>query len=1078
LFNRQLYLWYYFGAEENMSVVPHFQKTPDNRERLQTELLAEVANIVAAILDRDTVLRRCLQEIGRVIEFDTATIALFSRGIEWQLAVGVGYKNEEYTNLESAKVLKESPILTQMAKDHQPILSPDVNQLPGWMWIPGAEHVRSFIAVPMIAYDQMIGVLMLDNSQEAFFDESDMAVLQTLARTLAVAVEKAQLYEAMQQRLMEQDALLAVSNAVSSSLELDVVLNKLAEQMARAIQVTSAYISDWNPEKGTATVIAEYVSPEACEKESVSDLGVTYHLGDDFGDDQDWLHLGDIRMEHVDTPGLQEQSREHYLEYGAKSIMIVPLIVKGQSVGFAELWESRYIRYFTSDEIALVQAMAQQAAVAIENVRLFAEKKEQLHLAKTLQAVGALLTTQLSLIEVFDQIFNFLGQIINYDGASVHLVEGDGGLYVAAGKGFASSQIYKTFAKDHSAEIVKRFSNGRNVWVIADTILDPNWIPTPGFDLVRSWIGAALIVKGNLIGILNVDSSKPNTYSDNMGQMVLTFANQAAVAIENARLHEETRRRANEMRVLHQIASATSVLPNIDNLLRQTTEMVAESLYTEHFGFLLYDSETNALYPHDSFFGAPKALLGRPIPMENSFCAEVYKSGQPVMVGDIKSEKKYYRVVPNTRSEIAVPLIVREEVIGVINAESPKINAFSSNDHRFLTTLAGQVATFIERGELYDEQRKYTAHLAFEVNQRTAALRAERDRMQAILDNAGEGIFFTDVDGVILYVNSAMSEMTGYSAAELLHHSPENWLGIVHQTESFDSLCEAIRSGQNWKGELIGQRKEKNSYDIHLTIAPIHNSEGVFGGFVGVHSDISYLKEVDRLKARFISNVSHELRTPLTIIEMYTTLLKRGKPERQEHYLEVLNHETKRLTQLIQDVLNLSRLEAETAPVEMNQLQLDKLLGQVVTTFLPHAETKKIALRIELESSLPPVWGNSGQIEQIVTNLVNNGLIYTPDSGMVLVTAGSEMVNDQEMVWFSVADTGPGIPEDDLPYIFDRFFRSKTVEMSTVRGTGLGLAICKEIVERHKGYIEADSVAGEGASFTVWLPVEVDLAQA
>ncbi|NIT56671.1 MAG: GAF domain-containing protein, partial [Aliifodinibius sp.] len=471
---------------------------------MQTELLAEVANIVAAILDRDTVLRRCLQEIGRVIEFDTATIALFSRGIEWQLAVGVGYKNEEYTNLVSAKVLKESPILSQMAKDHRPILSPDVNQLPGWMWIPGAEHVRSFIAVPMIAYDQMIGVLMLDNSQEAFFDESDLTVLQTLARTLAVAVEKAQLYEAMQQRLMEQDALLAVSNAVSSSLELDVVLNKLAEQMARAIQVTSAYISDWNPEKGTATVIAEYVSPEACEKESVSDLGVTYHLGDDFGDDQDWLHLGDIRMEHVDTPGLQEQSRKHYLEYGAKSIMIVPLIVKGQSVGFAELWESRYIRDFTSDEIALVQAMAQQAAVAIENVRLFAEKKEQLHLAKTLQAVGALLTTQLSLIEVFDQIFNFLGHIINYDGASVHLVEGDGGLYVAAGKGFASSKIYKTFAKDHSAEIVKRFSNGRNVWVIADTILDPNWIPTPGFNLVRSWIGAALIVKGNLIGILNV----------------------------------------------------------------------------------------------------------------------------------------------------------------------------------------------------------------------------------------------------------------------------------------------------------------------------------------------------------------------------------------------------------------------------------------------------------------------------------------------------------------------------------------------------------------------------------------------
>jgi two-component system phosphate regulon sensor histidine kinase PhoR len=921
-----------------------------------------------------------------------------------------------------------------------------------------------------MAYERMIGVLMLDNSKEDFFDEEDLALTKTLSRTLAVAVEKAQLYEAMQQRLAEQDALLAVSNAVSSSLELDIVLTKLVEQMARAINVTGACISEWAPEEGTATIIAEYISPEALGNETESDLGITYDMYNDFGDNQEWLYLGEIRTEQIENP--DATLHEHYKIHGAKSVMVVPLMVKGKAVGFAELWESRRHREFTAAEIALSQAIAQQTAVAIENARLFAEKKEQLRLAKTLQDVGALLTTQLSLQEVFEQVFDLLGQIINYDSASVHLVEGEGGLFVAAGKGLASSAVYQSFASAHSDEIITRFSRGKKLRVIPDTNEDPDWIHLPGLEFVRSWIGAALMVKGHLIGILNVDSSEPNAYSARLGKTILTFANQAAVAIENARLYEETRRRANEMRVLHRVASATSILPDVDSLLQQTTTMIAESLYPEHFGFLLYDEATNRLFPHHSFFGASKESFEKPVPMEDSVCAKVYKSGNPAIVADVTAVDNYYRVVPSTRSEIAVPLFVREKVIGVINVESSRLNAFSTNDLQFLTTLAGQVATFIERTELYDAQRKYTAHLALEVSQRTAALRAERDRMQAILDNAGEGIFFTDENGFILYVNSAMTKMTGFSAADLLHQIPANWLGVDHVSESFAGLSSAIAMGKSWKGELVGKRRDNRSYDIYLTVAPIFSNEGSLSGFVGVHSDISYLKEVERLKARFISNVSHELRTPLTVIETYTTLLKQGKPERQDHYLSVLSRETKRLTRLIQDVLDLSRLEAETTPIPMNAVEVEKVLKRVAATFLPHAETKKIALEVEIEQPLPLVWGSSDQIEQVITNLINNGLIYTPELGIVMVRAGTSKKDDRDMIWFSVVDTGLGIPTEDLPHIFDRFFRSQAVEAAGIRGTGLGLAICKEIVERHDGHIEAKSVAGQGATFTVWLPVD------
>ena len=1042
------------------------------RDRLQAELLAEVANIIAASLDRDTVLRRCLEELGRVIEFDSATVTIFSKGIEWEFAVGVGFKDEELTNRISATLLKESPILNQMARDHEPVLSDDVHHLPGWMWIQGAEHVRSFMAIPMIAYERMIGVLMLDSAREAYFDEYDVALAKTLSHTLAVAVEKAHLYEAMKQRLTEQDALLAVSKAVSSSLDLDVVLTKLVEQMAKAVNVTSSYISDWEPEKGQSTVIAEYISPEASGEEKVSDLGTTYDLSRDFDDDQGWLFLGETIIEHIDDAKLGRSSQAHYQKYGAKSVMIVPLMVKSKAVGFADLWESRHHRKFTAAEIALSQAIAQQAAVAIENASLFTEKTEQLRLAKTLQDVGALLTTQLTLDKVFDQIFDLLAQLVSYESASVHLVGEDGNLFVAAGRGWASLDAYKEFAILHSAEMMSRFSMDKKVNVIPDTSTDSDWIQIPGLEYVSSWIGAALMVKGRLIGILNVDGSEARAYSARIGETVLTFANQAAVAIENARLYEETRQRADEMRILHRVATATSVLPDIDSLVRQTTKLIAKSLYPELFGFLLLDQATNELIPHASFHGAPKKAIGKPLPIDSSVCGTVFKTGRPLIIGDVTAEEKYHCVFPATRSEIAVPLIVREKVIGVINVESSELNAFSTNDLRFLTTLAGQVATFIERTELYDAQRKYTAHLALEVGQRTAALRAERDRMQAILDNAGEGIFFTDEEGIILYVNSAMVKVTGFTAVDLLHRTPAQWPGIDHAPDLLAGLQEAIQSGEGWRGEVVGKRKDNRLYDVYMTVTPIFSSEGSLIGFVVVHSDISYLKEVERLKARFISNVSHELRTPLTVIETYTTLLKQGKPERQGHYLSILSRETKRLTRLIQDVLDLARMEAETTPISMGSVPLDLVLKRVVNTFLPHAETKKISLQIEVDQPLPPVWANAGQIEQVITNLVNNGLTYTPVSGIVVVKAGMEAKKGRDMAWFSVVDTGSGIPEEDLPQIFDRFFRSQAVEAAGIRGTGLGLAICKEIIERHMGYIEAMSEPGEGSTFTVWLPLE------
>ncbi len=225
------------------------------------------------------------------------------------------------------------------------------------------------------------------------------------------------------------------------------------------------------------------------------------------------------------------------------------------------------------------------------------------------------------------------------------------------------------------------------------------------------------------------------------------------------------------------------------------------------------------------------------------------------------------------------------------------------------------------------------------------------------------------------------------------------------------------------------------------------------------------LLELDQLKTKFVSDVSHELRTPITNLQLYLDLLKQGKPEKREQYIAVLGQQTNRLTRLVEDILDLSRLElggrrAAFAPVDLNQL-----VGQIVTTYQPSAENANLNLTFEPGPDLPPVIGEMNQLAQVVTNLVGNALNYTLH-GSILVRTHLE----DDWVCLGVSDTGIGIDPEDMPHLFERFYRGKYVSQRNIPGTGLGLAIIKEIVDLHGGHIKIDSRPGEGTTFSVRLP--------
>ena len=410
-----------------------------------------------------------------------------------------------------------------------------------------------------------------------------------------------------------------------------------------------------------------------------------------------------------------------------------------------------------------------------------------------------------------------------------------------------------------------------------------------------------------------------------------------------------------------------------------------------------------------------------------------------------------------TRGEIAsalcVPLVVKDKVVGVLNlsklGEGP---AFTQGDLEFISILGGEAAIAIENARLYREAID------------------EKRKTETILEGTFDGLVVIDNDMRITSFNPGAEAITGHAASQVLGRrltevfGPEVWRD--------DSLLQkAASTGERVAPQEVVISGKLGSRDALLGITPLYDSGGKVFGYLLSFADITHLKEVDRLKSNIVANVSHELRAPLASIKAYTELLldelDEGDRAVRQRFLTVIDRETDRLTGLIGDLLDLSRLEAGQFVIKKEPLQVGEMVADTFGLFDIQAQESKISLHADIQPDLPPILADRELVNVLIKNLVGNAIKFSNEGGRVDVVAREEGAN----LILSVIDQGMGIPPDDLPHIFEKFYRVWSTTESGIKGVGLGLVLAKEAAEAHGGQIEVESELGVGSRFIVTLPI-------
>jgi len=404
-------------------------------------------------------------------------------------------------------------------------------------------------------------------------------------------------------------------------------------------------------------------------------------------------------------------------------------------------------------------------------------------------------------------------------------------------------------------------------------------------------------------------------------------------------------------------------------------------------------------------------------------------------------------------TSVGLPMLARKQVIGVIFIFRNYAGVFSSNDRALLESFADQAAIAVGNARLYTQ------------------VSWEKQRMAALLDSAADGILILRADHTIERCNPAFAHILGSSVDAVVDRKHEEILHWVRKDGPGLEQAEAdgwpLTPNATLYVEGDMERKDGLPIPVGVTYAPLVSTEGNLLNVIATVRDITRFREAEELKSTFISVISHELKTPVALIKGYVSTLRREDASWDRNIvkdsLEVIEEEADRLTELIENLLDASRLQAGALAINQSDVSLKQLTERIAERFQTQTSQHKII--VEFPADFPVILADEDRISQVLTNLISNSIKYSPDGGEIRISG--QVRPDQVII--CVSDQGPGIAPDDIPHVFDRFYRSSSASRTT-KGAGLGLYLARAVVEAHGGHIWVDPRPGDGARMCFSLP--------
>jgi PAS domain S-box-containing protein/putative nucleotidyltransferase with HDIG domain len=801
----------------------------EKKRRLQAEILREATGELTSFFDREKLFENIFETLAKLVEYDSASIEMLHKGQSQVVAVkdipkyliGVTYPTDirKWYNTD---------------KPRHPLIIEDVHEDDRFTILEETSYIRGWMGIPLLAQDQLVGFLNLDSKIPGFFTEEHAAIAHTFANQAGIALENARLFELEQRRRQDAENLSLATTSLTKFLDFDDLMENILDWLEKLTPYDSASI-----------MLSE---GNVLKLKGMRNLPEEYYIGRVFPKTDKWEKVIQSRkpliIEDVQTDKVFEKWEG--TEY-IRGWMAVGMFTQDTFIGFINI-DSRTPGAYAQEHASLIQTFANQAATAIERVRLFDLETKRRQEAETLMHAATALTNLLDLPSLHNAILDWLYQIAPYDSASILETEGDH-LRITATKGLPEPKkaMNQLFPADNV--LCRLINESGQAVIINDCWNDPRFERWGNAQHVRGWMGVPLISRGQIIGYLTLDSRAPNAYSQSDAITAQTFAHQAATALENTKLYLETKQRLEELEMVSRASYALRAARDTDEMLPILLEELKKSIGTDTASIFIYNPETNELLPRATSNWLRK-LPKKAFRPDEGITGKVFTSGEIYVssnvIHDPLADQTNLEYFGEGWGVIAVPIRTTNDIIGVLIVGMKYPQRIEDRHIRLLTTLAEIAGNAIHRSTLYERSEEQIRRLTT-LREMDSAITSSLD-LTVTLDILAEHL----------------QRKLGVSAARILIFNPNSQMLDCYTAAGFAQQSIARKSigiGEGITSQVLLSRHELHIRDINEEKPEFHPEELFKEGFKSYYAVPLLSKGATR---GILETYFHQLFTPST----------------------------------------------------------------------------------------------------------------------------------------------------------------------------------------------------------------------